>query len=281
MDAHRPVAHGQRLRAHDPLFAPPGAPAASPSLTAIVLTHNEEKHLPDCLASLAWAPQVLVFDSHSSDRTLAVARAAKAHIQQRAFDNYAGQRDAALQAATSEWVLFVDADERVTPALAAEVQSVLARPEPGWWIPRHNYLFGRLTRHAGWYPDYQLRLLRRALARYDPARPVHELVLLDSPLPAGQLREPFIHLNYDHPAEFVTKQKDYAGYDAGRLLAEGIRAKPHHFVLQPLRQFYWRWITLQGWRDGLHGLRLSLLMAYFELEKYRQLWRRQRKILSA
>lgn len=246
-------------------------------LTAIVLTLNEERHLPDCLASLRWAPEIIVFDSFSTDRTRDLAQAAGARVEQRAFDNYAGQREAALRAATSEWVLFVDADERVPPALAAEVQSVLARPEPGWWIPRHNYLFGRLTRHAGWYPDYQLRLLRRAHARYDPTRPVHELVSLDGPMAAGHLREPFIHLNYDHPSEFVAKQKYYAGYDASRLLAEGVRAKPHHFVLQPLRQFYWRWITLRGWRDGLHGLRLSMLMAYFELEKYRVLWRRQRE----
>jgi (heptosyl)LPS beta-1,4-glucosyltransferase len=248
------------------------APAA---LTAIVLTHNEERHLPECLASLRWAPRVMVFDSLSSDGTQAVAQAAGAAFTQRAFDNYASQREAALQAAATEWVLFVDADERVPPALAAEVQSVLARPEPGWWIPRHNYLFGRLTRHAGWYPDYQLRLLRRALAHYDPTRPVHELVLLDSPLPAGYLREPFIHLNYDHVSQFIAKQKDYAGYEASRLHSAGVRARPHHFWLQPLRQFYWRLVTLAGWRAGLHGLRLSLLMAYFEWEKYRQLWRQQ------
>jgi (heptosyl)LPS beta-1,4-glucosyltransferase len=244
-------------------------------LTAIVLTHNEERHLPDCLASLAWAPRVIVFDSLSTDRTREVAEAAGAQVLQRAFDSYAGQRDAALQAARSEWVLFVDADERVSPALAEEIQSVLERPEAGWWIPRHNYLFGRLTRHAGWYPDYQLRLLRRAHARYDPSRPVHELVILDSPLPAGYLRAPFIHLNYEHVAEFIAKQKYYASYDAERLQLEGVRARPHHFLLQPWRQFYWRLVTLQGWRDGLHGLRLSALMAYFEWEKYRRLWAQQ------
>lgn len=251
------------------------APAAGVSLTAIVLTHNEERHLPDCLASLRWAPHLLVFDSLSTDGTQAVAQTAGAQFLQRPFDSYAGQRDAALQAASTEWVLFVDADERVPPALAEEVLSVLPRPEAGWWIPRHNYLFGRLTLHAGWYPDYQLRLVRRALARYDPARPVHELVLLDSPLPAGHLRAPFIHLNYEHVSEFIAKQKAYAAYDATRLQLEGVRARPRHLVLQPLRQFYWRLITLAGWRAGWHGLRLSLLMAYFEWEKYRQLWRRQ------
>ena len=242
-------------------------------LTAIVLTLNEEKHLADCLASLAWAPRLVVYDSFSTDRTLEIARAAGAEVIQRAWDNFAGQRNAALVAADTEWVLFVDADERVTPALAQEIEAALAQPQAGWWIPRHNFLFGRLTLHAGWYPDYQLRLLRRAKARYDLARPVHELVLLDGE--AGRLRNSFIHLNYDHVAEFVAKQKNYAVYDAARLRSQGIRARPHHFILQPLRQFYWRFITLQGWRDGWHGLRLSWLMGLFEFEKYRLLWASQ------
>lgn len=240
-------------------------------LSAIVLTRNEEKHLPDCLASLTWASQVVVFDSLSTDRTVEIARAAGATVLQRPFDNYAGQRDAALQAVTSEWVLFVDADERVPAELAAEIQGVLVQPTPGWWVPRHNFLFGHLTLHAGWYPDYQLRLFRRALARYDPTRPVHELVQLDSPLAPGHLTQPLTHINYETVREFIAKQRNYARYDAQRLRDQGARAKPQNFVLQPLRQFFWRFVTLGGWRAGLHGLRLSVLMGWFEFEKYRQL----------
>lgn len=244
-------------------------------LCAITLTLNEEKHLPDCLASLAWADEVIVFDSFSTDRTVEIARAAGARVVQRPFDNYALQRNAALAATEAEWVLFVDADERVTPALAREIMSVLhpERSKDGWWIPRHNYLFGRLTLHAGWYPDYQLRLLRRTAARYDPARPVHELVQLAGE--AGHLASPLIHLNYETVAEFIRKQTDYARYDAERLSAEGVRARPHHLLSMPLRQLWWRFITLHGWRDGLHGLRLSWLMARFEFEKYRLAIERQ------
>jgi glycosyltransferase involved in cell wall biosynthesis len=248
----------------------------APSLTAIVLTRNEERHLPDCLASLAWAPAVVVFDSFSTDRTVELARAAGARVQQRVFENYAAQRDAALQAAGTEWVLFVDADERVTPALRDEIQTVLGRPEPGWWIPRDNYIFGHVTRHAGWYPDYQLRLLRPALAHYDPRRPVHELAILDSPLPPGHLSASLIHLNYETVTEFIAKQREYAAYDARELLASGARAHARSFVLQPLRQFYWRWVTLKGWEAGWHGLLLSVLMAYFEFQKYRRLRELQR-----
>jgi len=242
-------------------------------LSAIVLTLNEERHLPECLASLGWADEVVVFDSGSTDATPRIATAAGARIVIRPFDNYGAQRDAALAAVASEWVLFVDADERIPEALRDEIRSVLARPEVGWWIPRNNFLFGRLTRHAGWYPDYQLRLVRRASARYDPTRPVHELVLLAGP--AGYLAQPMVHLNYESVGEFVRKQTYYANYDADRLAREGIRAKPHHLLSQPLRHFWWRFATLSGWRDGWHGLRLSALMARFEFEKYRLLLRRQ------
>jgi len=245
-------------------------------LTAVVLTHNEQKHLPDCLRSLAWAPEVLVFDSFSTDETVSLARAAGARVAQRTFDHYAGQRQAALEAAGSEWVLFVDADERVPAALAEEIQAVLPKPAPGWWVPRHNFLFGRLTVYAGWYPDYQLRLLRQALARYEASRPVHEVAVLDSPLEPGYLSQPLVHLNYDTIEEFVKKQAQYARYDASRLNLAGDRARLHNFILQPLRQFYWRLVTLKGWRDGWHGLRLSGLMAYFEWQKYRELGRLQK-----
>ena len=97
--------------------------------------------------------------------------------------------------------------------------------------------------------------------------------MLDSPVPAGRLTQSLIHLNYETVAEFVDKQRYYARYDAGQLWSSGARARPRNFVLQPLRQFYWRWITLGGWRAGWHGLRLSLLMAYFELQKYSELRR--------
>jgi glycosyltransferase involved in cell wall biosynthesis len=246
-----------------------GLGVSDPSLCAIVLTLDEERHLPDCLASLAWAGQRVVFDSFSTDRTCEIAQAHGADVIQHRFENYAAQRNAALDSVETEWVFFVDADERATPELAAEISQVIETPGPaGWWVPRHNYLFGKLTLHAGWFPDYQLRLLRRERARYDPDRPVHELVKLDGP--AGKLRNPLIHLNYDTVGEFVAKQRRYADFDAEALRQAGERPRPRQFVTGPIRQFWWRFFTLQGYRDGWHGLRLSALMAYFEWIKLRK-----------
>ena len=128
-------------------------------LTVIILTLNEETALPQCLDSLSWAEDKLVFDSGSTDRTCEIASEYGARVVQRSFDNYAAQRNAALCETLSEWVLFIDADERVGSELVNEIHvAIRHQHQVGWMIPRHNYIFGKLILNAGWYPDYQLRL---------------------------------------------------------------------------------------------------------------------------
>ncbi len=238
-------------------------------LIAIVLTYNEAEHITACLETLRFAEARLVVDSGSTDATLSLAQATGAEVMVRSFDNYTGQRNAALDAVKerAEWVLFVDADERVSPALAAEIEQAMTQPAyAGWQIPRHNYLFGVLTQGAGWYPDYQTRLLRVGAAHYDPLRQVHEVVLLEGPL--GTLQEPFIHYNYKDLAHFRAKQNKYLKYDAKMLYEQGITPKFYTYLTQPIHHFWWRFVTLKGYTDGWHGLRLSLLMAWYEGRKY-------------
>lgn len=244
----------------------------APRLTAVILTLNEEKHIQACVQSLSWADEIVVFDSYSQDNTVAIAKEAKATVFQSKFENYAQQRNAALDAIDSDWVFFVDADERATDELATEIRQVMAgRPEMGWYVPRHNYIFGKLTTGAGWFPDYQARLFKHDKVRYE--RPVHELAVVDGDI--GNLQNPLIHYNYSDVDHFHRTQRAYTDYDASILKKDDIRPKPRNFILQPLRQFYWRFITLNGYKDGLHGLRLSLYMMYYEWVKYRklaQLW---------
>jgi (heptosyl)LPS beta-1,4-glucosyltransferase len=237
------------------------------SLAAVILTYDEEANVEECIASVRWAERVVVFDSYSQDHTVELARSAGAEVIQHRFENYAQQRNAALEAVEADWILFVDADERSSPEQAAEIRTLIAEARHnGFWIPRHNYIFGKLARYTGWYPDYQMRLLRRGRAHYDPARPVHELVVLDGD--PGYLTAPFVHYNYRTFAQFREKQGRYVRYDAHILKEQGIRPSPHKFITQPVRQFLWRFITLRGFRDGWHGLRLSLLMAWYEFQKY-------------
>lgn len=252
----------------------PLPPSPAHRLSAVVLTRNEARHIAACISSLlSWVDAVVVWDSGSSDATTELARRAGALVVQRPFDNYAAQRQAALDTINAEWVLFVDADERATPALAAEVQAAIAHGDAaGYWIPRRNWIVGHEMRGGGFTPDHQLRLMRRGRARYVAEREVHEVVALDGS--EGFLAEPLLHFNYDTWAQFHAKQRSYAAYEARILASRGVRPKLHNFVLQPLREFRRRFITLEGWRDGLHGLRLALLLAwYYGLVPYRLLCR--------
>ena len=233
------------------------------SLSAIIIAKNEAHHIADCVVSLRWADDVIMCDTDSSDDTATLAQQAGARvILHHPFENFAHTRNVALDMATdADWVFFVDADERATPGLAAEIRSIAVSDlaPVGYWVPRHNYIFGHLTLHAGYYPDYQMRLLRRGCAHYE--RPVHEVVVLDGT--EGYLKNPLIHYNYETLAQFRAKQRHYIQHDAQELIQQGIRWKPRNVILQPLRHFWWRYVSLQGYRDGLHGLWLCALLAYY------------------
>jgi N-acetylglucosaminyl-diphospho-decaprenol L-rhamnosyltransferase len=245
---------------------------ADPPLTVIVLTLNEERDLPICLASVADLPaRVVVLDSGSTDRTVAIAREYGATVHTRPFTGYASQRNAALALTETPWVLFLDADERLTPAGAAEIAAIVGAPidaagPVGYWLPRHNEFFGRRLRGGGWWPDPQLRLLRPDRARYDETREVHEVVLLDGP--SATVHEPLIHRNYDRWREFTAKQRDYADRHARDLTLRGVRTRPWTPFSMPVREFRRRFVTLGAWRDGALGLALSGAMAWYEGRAY-------------
>ena len=133
-------------------------------------------------------------------------------------------------------------------------------------MPRRNYLFGKLTRGAGYWPDYQMRLIKRGHARYD--RPASEIVVLDGP--AGDLQQPLIHYNYETIAQFRAKQTFRIDFEATNLYRRGEKCKFYSPYYMTIRHFWWRYVTLKGYRDGLHGLRLCLLLAYYFGFRYYQ-----------
>ena len=232
-------------------------------LTAVILTKNEAAHIGDCVAALRdWTDAVVVWDSCSQDATRRIAQEAGASVVARPFDDYGRQRQAALDSINSEWILFIDADERATPALAQEVLRASQDTScAGYWIPRRNFIVGHEMQGGGFTPDYQLRLLRRLAARYDLRREVHEVVILEGA--EGRLNEPLLHYNYADWQQFHRKQQIYARYEARILAEQGVQPRPHNLVFQPAREFHRRLFTLQGWRDGIHGLRIALLLAWY------------------
>jgi hypothetical protein len=135
-------------------------------------------------------------------------------------------------------------------------------------------MIGHRMKGGGWYPDYQLRLLERGRARYDPARPVHEVVLLDGP--EGHLESPLTHLNYDTVAQFREKMGRYTGFEAEILRDQGIKARPWTYLTMPLREFWRRFVTLEGYRDHVYGLLFGGLMAWYTFRTYLRLRRMYR-----
>ena len=151
-------------------------------VTVVVPARDEEHNIVECLASVAWADERVVFlDDRTVDRTAELARQAGARVIAHQFEDFAQFHNDAMTRVEADWILFVDADERATPELAAEVRQLIAedRDPVLWWVPRHNIIFGRLTKGAGWYPDYQARLLRQGHARWE--RAVHEVAITDGP----------------------------------------------------------------------------------------------------
>lgn len=282
---------------HSPASSPPQG-ARNPSstdnptgITAVVLTRNVAAEVEPCLAALAWSDRIVVVDDFSTDNTRAVCERSGAHVYERRLESFAAQRNFALSHVQTPWVLFVDSDEHVSTALAAEIRAAVKdETMAGYWIPRKNLFKGRWVKHAGWGPDYQLRLFRVAKGRYDPSRYAHETVLLDGP--DKHLTELLTHYNYASLRQFLAKQRRYAQLEARRLWLEGQRVRWRNYVLQPLRAFNRRFFAWRGYADGWLGLALSAAMAYFEWRTYRNLaalendpttlvWQQFREIPSA
>ncbi len=250
---------------------PAGGPIAR--VTAAILTRDEAEHLPACLKSVGWTDAVLVLDSNSEDETRAIALEHGARVVEHPFENFSIQRQRALELIETDWVLFVDADERVSPALAFEIRNAIVELSTNaFWIPRENDFWGHRLRGGGWWPDRQLRLLRVSASRYDPRRAVHELAEVEGEI--GTLSQSLFHLNYSSMPEFKEKQQSYGRLEADRRIAEGDVPVTRHLLTRPVHEFVRRFVSLGGYRDGLLGARLAVAMAVTELQTIVEVHRR-------
>ncbi len=242
-------------------------------ISVALLARDEERHIAEAIRSAEpiAAEVVVLLDPRTVDRTAEIARAAGATVYEEPFRSHSAQRNRALALCRYPWVLFLDADERLTPELVAEVGTLDLETSPyaGYTVPRYNLYWGRRLRGGGWYPDRQLLLLRRNLAHYDERRLIHELAELDGP--AGELAGHLLHINIESLHELRRKQRDYALKEAQTLWGQGIRARPRNLLLQPLREVKRRFWTWEGYRDGALGLFLALVMGYYEAVKYAHL----------
>ncbi len=249
-----------------------------PRLTAIVTTFNEEVNIRACLESLGFADEILLIDSFSTDRTLAIAKSIAEgparrplRIVQREYFGSAAQKNWAMDQVETPWILIVDADERVPAPLAREIQKLL-EDGPGakhYFIRRENFFLGRLIRHSGWSTDKVVRLLERGAARY-PNRRVHADLATEGRTPT--LMHPMVHETYRSLDQALEKLHRYAVWAAADAYREGRRPGIFELVLRPLWRFFRMYVVQAGFLDGRHGLVLCALQGYGVFLKWARVW---------
>ncbi len=251
----------------------------SPTIAAVVLTQNSQRYLEECLSSLNWVTDIFIVDGGSTDNTLAIARKHKAHITKNVFESFAAQRNVALsEVATYDWVVMIDADETVEQELKDELLSYAKDIYlDGVEVPRKNYIFGKWIEHTDWYPDYRLVFFRPKMATYEGD--VHERVhFLKGNGRVVQAKHNILHKNYQTVEEFVTKNLvRYPREYAQVLQSQGVRFSASEMLSSSLSEFMRRFFLKEGWRDGMHGLLLSLLMGTQNLVSHIYLWEMQGK----
>lgn len=247
-------------------------------LTGLVICRDEERRIGACLDSLAFCDELLVIDSGSLDRTLELARARGARIVERPYVGQNDQKDYGRSIARGRFVLVVDADEVVPPALAAEVRAVVdADGPPGldaWRIPFRNYFRSAWVRRAGYFPDPHVRLLRADRARFDRSAPVHDRVLVEGRI--GDLNTPIDHHSFESLAHFLEKSGRYADAFARHAHQQGRRAGAGAIFGHTVGRFFKAYVLKLGFLDGALGLIISGLQAYEVFQKYARLWELER-----
>jgi glycosyltransferase involved in cell wall biosynthesis len=242
-----------------------------PKVTATVITFNEASNIAAALESLTWADEIVVVDSESTDDTAAIARRFTDRVIVRAWPGYVAQKNFAASQAASDWIFSLDADERVTPELAREIRGLLAK-EPaacGYRVPRVTFHLGRWIRSTDWYPDYQLRLYDRRQARWS-GRYVHESVDADGPV--GTLRNDLQHYAYRDVSHHLMSMDRYTTLAARQMFEDGRRAGWLDVLVHPRLAFFRNYVLRGGFRDGMPGLIVSAMNAYYVGLKFAKLW---------
>ncbi len=245
-------------------------------VSVVVITKDEAANIGEALETVSWADEILVVDAESTDETVAIARRHATRVLVRPWPGYSEQKNFAAGLARHDWILSIDADERVTPALADDIRRALAaRPEErGFEVARVTFHLGRWIRSTDWYPDYQLRLYDRRSARWND-RPVHESVAVDGRV--GRLRGELQHFAYRDLSHHLQTIDRYTTLAAAHMDERGRRAGFADLLLHPPLAFLRNYVLRLGLRDGLPGLIVSLLNSYYVMLKFAKLWERQHR----
>jgi glycosyltransferase involved in cell wall biosynthesis len=241
-----------------------------PQLSAIVITRNEAANIGECLDSLAFCDERIVVDCGSTDSTVDIARERGARVEFHEWQGFGPQKSHALALATGTWVLSIDADERVTPELAAAIRAAIAAGDAdAWEFPRLSSFCGRPMRHSGWYPDYVLRLFRRGKARFDDAI-VHERVICAGVV--KRLRPPLIHHPVARLEDALSRMDRYSTASAEVIVAAGRKVSFMTGIGHGLYSFLRTYVLRAGFLDGAEGFLLAVANAEGSYYRYMKAW---------
>lgn len=245
-------------------------------ISVVITAYNEEAKIAGVLESVKdLADEIIVVDNSSTDKTATIARkyTKKVFTQENNSEDIDRQKNFGFEKATKDWTFSLDADEKVTPELVEEIKEILKDENSninGYWIPRRNIIFGKWIEHTGWYPDYQLRLFKTGKGKYTKEH-VHEDLEIEGQ--KGYLHTDLIHANYETVQQFITKNfLHYAKNEAEVKIKNGYNFSLQDVIWFPVHEFLSRFFAREGYKDGLHGLVLSLLMAVYHLLIFLYIW---------
>jgi glycosyltransferase involved in cell wall biosynthesis len=240
-------------------------------LSVAIITFNEENYIRDALESVKWADEIVVVDSLSTDQTVTICQTYTPHVYQIPWQGHVRQKQLATDKTTHDWVLSLDADERISPELAVEIQHVLSGKPAymGYYMPRQTYYLGDWVRYCGWYPDEKLRLFYKPVSRWAGKNP-HDRVEVQGN--TQHLRHALYHYSYENITDHITKLNNYSSIAAAQkksvVSGSGILART-------ILVFLKKYLLKQGFREGTRGVIICLLAAFTVALKYAKLWERQ------
>jgi glycosyltransferase involved in cell wall biosynthesis len=245
---------------------------SAPKLSATIITWNEEKNIRDCLESIRWMDEIIVVDAFSSDATVARCREYTDTVLQREWPGHVQQKQFALEQATGDWILSLDADERLSPEAAEEIKAcILGKPPAvdGFIFPRQSFYLGQWIKHGGWYPDRKLRLVRRGRARWTGEDPHDKL---EVPGSTQQLQGKIYHYVYSDISHQLKTVDSFSRITAQQWHRRGMKARLAPLMFKPPLKFIETYLWKGGVLDGMPGFIIAVISSYYVFLKYAKLW---------
>jgi glycosyltransferase involved in cell wall biosynthesis len=235
-------------------------------VSVAIITKNEEVNIRDALESVKEFEDIVIVDAFSEDRTTDLCKEFSCRVYQQEWQGYARQKQIAVDYAENQWVLILDADERVTPELRGEIEvRIKGGAFSGFYIPRRNFFLGRWIRYSGWWPDNTLRLFRKNVSHMEQ-REVHEKVCVNGPV--GYIKSPIEHYTYSTISDYIRKMDNYSTLSAREMQDKGVFSAFFSALFSPLVVFFKMYFFRQGFRDGKHGYVLAVLYSLYTFLKY-------------